>query len=295
MRYGGVCVIIVSILISVSHARDAAPAQCDPLAYRLLELPGGSVAKFDSWVYMPIQAAAGIMWCDAFPQGRQKDFVLRTCIGTPSQQDMANLFTVGPQLTQQVLAQFFGPVFQRSGEPKKTRCGGDEAMIEDYAGSVNGQTVTCRVMYVKRKDVAVAVLGIGNDAGFNEFGRAIEIVAQSITLKESAIEPGLVGTWTAENYASAGGGGGGGATGVTVNVSQQRSITLYPNGTFSDTATSGFSGDNFTGLAEGGHRGTVVKRGNVLTFHYDNGNTWSPAYELYSNGLKIDGVVYLKQ
>ena len=41
-------------------------------------------------------------------------------------------------------------------------------MIEDYRGAVNGQQVTCRVMYVKRKDVAVAVLCIGNEKGFNE-------------------------------------------------------------------------------------------------------------------------------
>ncbi|MBL9170822.1 MAG: hypothetical protein JNN07_24025 [Verrucomicrobiales bacterium] len=266
-------------------------AEKDPLAYRVLELQGGTIAKFDNWVYTPIQSSGGIAFCDGFPQGRQNDFVLRAAVGTPSAADMANFFTQGPLLAQQVLAQFFGPVFRPAGEPKKTRCGGDEAMVESYEGSVNGRKLLCQVMYVKRKDVAIAVLGIGTDAGFKEFGRSIEIVAQSITFKESSLEAGLVGTWTAENFSSAGGGG----AGAKINVAQSRSITFYPNGSFSDTAQSGFSGSDLTGLAQGGNRGTVVKRGTTLTFRYDNGNNWSAGYELFSNGLKLDGQVYVKQ
>ena len=118
-------------------------------------------------------------------------------------------------ITSVELAQFFGPVFKSSGDSQKTLCGGDEAMVESYEGSANGQKLTCRVLYVKRKDVAIAVMGIGSAAGFKDFGRAIEIVAQSITFKESALEPGLVGTWTLENYSSAGGGGAGTKTNVS--------------------------------------------------------------------------------
>jgi hypothetical protein len=38
-----------------------------------------------------------------------------------------------------------------------------------------------------------------------------------------------------------------------------------------------------------------VKRGNVLTFHYDNGQTWSAAYALEGGALKLDGTIYLRQ
>jgi hypothetical protein len=263
----------------------------DPLAYKVLKLPGGTCAKFDNWQYGQIQSIPNAIYCDAVPEGRAKDFYMRSIIGTPSAQDLANLFVLGPQVTQAALNQIFGPANKPAGEQKKCAYGGDEAMVEQYEGSIGGTAYTCRVIYVKRKDVAVAVMAIGTEAGFKDFGRALEISAQSITVKESEIEPGLLGTWTTENF-------------ITskvedkkegkLNVAQSRSITIYPNGTFSDTAQSGFSGQDFTALAQGGNRGTVVKRGSVLTFKYDNGTTWSAAYDLYSNGLKLDGKDFLR-
>lgn len=277
---------------SSAIADDPKPAEAkaakDPLAYKVLEVPGGSVAKFDSWQYSKLLTAPNMVYCDAVPEGRAKDFFLRTCVGTPSAPDMVNLFTVGPQLTRAALAQVFGPVFKPVGEPKKCTCGGDEAMVEEYAGDIRGTAYTCRVMYVKRKDVAVAVMAIGTETGFKEFGRAVEIVAQSITLKESTVEPGLLGTWTCEAFSKAG------EKENQINVAMARSITFFPNGTFSDTAQSGFSGHPINAMVKGANRGTVVKRGNTLTFHYDDGSTWTPTYEAYSNGLKIDGKCYLK-
>jgi hypothetical protein len=269
--------------------RSAAPK--DPLAYRTFQWPGGSIAQFDNWKYGPISSVANTVWCDGWPEGRQQDFTLRTAIGTPSVQDMANFFTQGPQLVQSVLQQYFGPVFQRAGEPKKTTCGGDEAMLEVYQAEIRDAKWLCRVLYVKRKDIAIAVLGIGKEEAFKEFGRSIEIVAQSISLKESAVDAALVGTWVLENFSSA----GSRVNGDVLNVAQARSITIFPNGTFTDTASSSFSSPDMTGLEQGGHRGTVVKRGNVLTFRYDNGSTWSPAYEVFSNGLKLNGAIYVKQ
>jgi hypothetical protein len=278
---------------SVGSASPAPPAAAkDPLAYRTFEFPGGSVAKFDHWQYAPPVTFPGGVYVDGCPTGRQADFVMRSCMAIGSEQDVANLFTAGPALSQQVLAQLFGPdAFNREGEPTRMMCGGDEAMVEAYTGAAAGRSLTCRVMYVKRKDVAIAVLGIGTDAGFKQFGRAVEIVAQSISLKESALEPALIGTWTLESYASAGTVG----SGDRLNVASSRSITFFPNGMFTDSAQTGFAGDGGTGLAQGGNRGTVVKRGNILTFKYDNGSTWSPMYELFSNGMKIDEKVYLKQ
>lgn len=115
-------------------------------------------------------------------------------------------------------------------------------------------------------------------------------------MKNSAVDASLVGTWVKENYVST---GSHTSAAPTFNVSQSRSITVFPNGAFTDTATTGFTGDNVSGdmnnLAQGAHRGTVVKRGNVLTFRYDNGQTWSSVYEAYSNGLKLSGDIYVKQ
>jgi hypothetical protein len=270
---------------------EAPSAPKDPLAYRMFQWPGGTIAQFDNWKYGPISSAANVVWCDGWPEGRQQDFILRTAIGTPSAQDLTNFFTLGPQLVQGILQQYFGPVFQRAGEPKQTTCGGDAAMLEAYQADIRGAKWLCRVLYVKRKDIAIAVLGIGKEEAFKEFGRSIELVAQSISIKESAVDAALVGTWVLETSSSA----GSRVNGDVLNVAQARSITIFPNGTFTDTASSTFSGQDMTGLAEGGHRGTVVKHGNVLTFRYDNGNTWSPAYEVYSNGLKLNGAIYVKQ
>lgn len=268
------------------------PADKDPLAYRVLQFPGGTIAQFDNWDYGKPGAANNVIWCDGAPRGRATDFVLRAAIGTPNAQDQANLFVAGPQLIEQLLVQLAGPAFQKAGQPTKTTCGGDEAMIQEYHATIQQKRVICRAMFVKRQDVAVAVIGLGTEQGFKEFGRAIEIVAQSITLKEAAIEPGLVGTWVLEHAvrldpAKVGE--------QPFNLSQSRSITIYPNGTFADTANTGFSGQDVVGLAKGGSRGKIVKRGPTLTFQYDDGTTWMAGYELYSNGLKLDGKIYLKQ
>ena len=270
----------------------AKPVANDPLAYRVLQFPGGTIAQFDNWVYGQPGAANNVIWCDGAPKGRENEFVLRAAIGTPNAQDQANLFITGPQLIEQLLNQLAGPVFRRAGQPTKTTCGGDEAMLLEYQATIKDKRMICRVMLVKRQDIAIAVVGLGTEQGLKEFGRAIEIVAQSISVKEAAIEAGLIGTWVVENYvrldpAKVGD--------QPFNLSQSRSVTIYPNGTFADTANTGFSGQDVTGLAKGGSRGKVVKRGNVLTFRYDDGTTWSAPYELYSNGLKLDGKIYLKQ
>jgi hypothetical protein len=264
----------------------------DALAYRVQQIQGGTIAVFDGWKVVPLNLGANTIAASTFPEGRQSDFILSAAIATPSKQDLENFFTVGPQLTRQLLAQF-SPTFRPSGQPKKTKVGGDEALIEEYEGQINGKKVTARVIYVRRQDVGFAVSGIGTEAGMNEFSRSIEIVAQSITFKESALEPALVGTFFRTLY------NGGG----DLNVSNTRSITIYPNGTFTDSANTivtgavkaGESQTDVNHLVEGAHRGRVIKRGSTLTFHYDNGQTWSAPYEVYSNGMKLDGQLYERQ
>jgi hypothetical protein len=85
----------------------------------------------------------------------------------------------------------------------------------------------------------------------------------------------------------------------SVNLSQTRPITILPNSTFIDAAASALSAAvlsrGVNNVVQRGNRGVVTKRGNVLTFKYanDQTQTWNPAYEVYSNGLK--GVIYEKR
>jgi hypothetical protein len=227
---------------------------------------------------------------DGYPNGRQKDFVLRTAVATPNSQDLANLFTVGPQLTQQLLS-MLSPTFRRTGEQKQTKVGGDDAMTEEYEGNVQGQVYKVRVLYVRREDVGMAVLGIGTDTGFKDYGRAIEIVAQSVTFKQSPLEPELIGTWTFEASNK--------VEGVrmsdNVTISSSRSITIYPNSTFTDSNSGTTSGPGVTGIQQGGSRGKLVKRGSVLTLHYDDGHTWGAEYSVGGGGLKLNGQLFIKQ
>lgn len=261
----------------------------DPLAYKVQELPGGTVAIFENWRYASAGGDGTWALFDMAPSGRETEFLIRLAIGTPERSILENFFTEGPRYMQQIL-----PGFQRVGEQKKCRFGGDDAMIEEYEGSPQGKKLLVRMVYLRKGDIAVAVAGFGTEAGYRDYGRAIEIVAQSLSFKESPLEPGLTGTWALETYYSS-------KTGASdhFNSSTGRYITIYPNGTFTEaTHTGAFSSSSLgtsNTLVEGADRGKVVKRGNVLTFTYDNGKTWSAAYELLQGGLKLNGSLYLRQ
>ncbi len=279
---------------AIKTVADAAatptPASKDPLAYKVHQLPGGTVATFDNWKIAQVMADASMSIYDTAPTGRESDFVLRLVIATPKAQDLANLFTLAPNLTRQLLAQA-SPTFKLDGEPKTCKVGGDDALAEAYVGELNGKKVVVRVLYVRRGDIGLAVYGMGSEAGLKEFGRSIEITAQSITFKESAIEPALVGTWTSENASKA----GGIRESEKITVASSRSITIYPNSTFTDSAGTTVSGEPIVGLVQGGSRGKIVKRGNMLTFHYDDGNTWTTDYVLKQGAVVLSGNMYLKQ
>src|SRR5439155_19036246 len=117
------------------------------------------------------------------------------------------------------------------------------------------------------------------------------IVAQSITFKASPLEPELIGTWTFEASNR--------AEGVhlsdTVVVSSSRSITILPNSTFTDSNSGVATAPGMTGIQQGGSRGKLVKRGNMLTFHYDDGHTWGTEYSVGGGGLKLNGQLFIKQ
>ncbi len=262
----------------------------DPLAYQIFKFNGGSIAKFDNWNYVPVNTGDGNMIAyDGAPQGREKDFLLRVVMGTPNQQQMQQLFTMGPQYVQQMLSQFFQGL-QRIGESKMTKYGGDEAMNEEYRGTnLQGTAVKIRCVYIKKKDVAVAVFGIGPEAVHQELGRAIDIVAQSVTLQESPIEAGMTGTWVMNYHNSSG-------TGEhRVSTSSAKNLTIYPNGTFTEhgmTSTDGTRAGHAS--VEAQNRGRVVKRGNNLTFTYDDGKIWNATYELRGGALILNGNAWFR-
>lgn len=261
----------------------------DPLAYKIHKFPGGSIATFDNWQIGQVPSDNNnVIVFDTAPQGKQNDFVLRVAMGTPGLEEMQNLFVTGPQLVQQLLQGF-----QRSGEQTKTTYGGDEAMLEEYKGrSPDGRAITARVVYIKKKDVAVAILAIGTEAGHKEFGRSLEIVAQSVTFTESGIEPELTGTWHISSYYSSGAGS------TQFSSSSATSMTIYTNGTFTEHSMSNAGGASTAEVyTEGNRRGRIVKRGNNLTFYYDGSEkkVWNATYELKGGALMLNGKAWFRQ
>jgi hypothetical protein len=270
---------------------DGPKAEKDPLAYRIHQLPAGTVATFDGWKINPLPADANWAMMETHPEGKENDFQLIVAAGTPEAQVQANLFEEGARYLRQLI-----PAMRPSGEARSTSFGGDEARVQDYVLEAQGKKINVQSVIIKKKDVAVALLAFGTEAGWKEYGRSVMITAQSITIKESPPDPALVGTWVLDNSYSSGTG-----TSNAFSYSSSRSVTIYPNGTFTESSFSSAGLNNTAGSTsaylEGGDRGRVVKRGNVLTFQYDNGKVWSPKYSLDGGGkaLVLNGKAWFRQ
>jgi hypothetical protein len=76
-------------------------------------------------------------------------------------------------------------------------------------------------------------------------------------------------------------------------------MTIYPNGTFSESSSSASSLNNNVGntsaYLDGGNRGKVVKRGMTLSFTYDNGKVWNADYKLDGGALVLNGNYWMRQ
>jgi hypothetical protein len=250
----------------------------DVLAYKVRSWPGGTFATFDGWEIRELPNDLGGKLYATAPAGRDGDFCLLLFVVTPDQEVLKQMFALGPRL---VTLNF--PHLERVGAPRKCTFGGDEARLERYEGKRGDRQEVAQAVFIRKKDVAVIVFGIGTEAGFDEFGRATEIVAQSLSFKESPLEPELVGTWTfsagLRRELS---------VGNRVSASSDKTLTIYPNGTFTEfsqgyvdaTATAGASAGGMNWVTEGGGRGRIVKRGDLLTFHYDDGKTWTGPYKV---------------
>jgi hypothetical protein len=257
----------------------------DPLACKIHQLPGGTIATFDGWKIQSRQDGNWIILATS-PEGKENDFQMVIFLGTPTTEELEQLFTLGPARVRQMF-----PGFRPRSDGKQATFGGDPALVETYDAEWQGNPLTARVIYVRRKDVAVAVLGIGTEEAFKIYGRAVEITAQSITTKESPLEPAICGTWVLDSYKSTG-------TGSTFfSHSSSTSLTLYPNGTFTKSSMSSASIPRTDMYLEGGDRGTVVKRGNTLTFRSDKGEVWNAEYRLDGGGkaLWLNQAMYLRQ
>lgn len=264
--------------------------QKDPLAYKVHQLPAGTIATFEGWKVNILPGDPNWAMIETHPEGKESDFQMIVAAGTPEARIQANLFEEAPKYLRQMF-----PMLQAAGEPKTCTFGGDEARLTEYTANIQGKDYQVQSVIIKKKDVAVSLLAMGTAAGMKEFGRSIGITAQSITVKESPPDPALVGTWALEKYTSTGAG-----TSSQFSYSSSRSITIYPNGAFTETSFSSANLNNTTGTTstylDGGDRGKVVKRGTTLTFHYDNGKVWNAEYKIDGGqALVLNGNYYLKQ
>ncbi|MBC8010865.1 MAG: hypothetical protein H7067_12305 [Burkholderiales bacterium] len=264
-------------------AADTPPAT-DPLAYKIHALPAGSIALFEGWQIAPIPSPDAEAF-RTFPAGKENDFQMIVALATPGTTGMANLYQDGPAFVRGLV-----PVARRVGEPRDVTFGGDPARLEDYAADVQGKKLEVRLIMVKKKDVAVVVLGIGVTEAFAVYGRAVEIMAQGVTFTEAPTDPALTGTWS-RNHSYVSG---------SFSFASQRSLTFYSNGGFSEATFAGGGGEtdfgNTSGVSQGADRGRVVRRGSTLTFHYDNGEARTSDYRIVDGrALKLGGETYFKQ
>ena len=261
----------------------------DPLAYKVQQVPGGSIATFEGWKFQALGSDGTWAQFETHAEGKENEFQLFITAGTPGREIMNNLFDEAAKLMAKLL-----PTAKAVGEAQKATIGGDEARVQDYTLEAQGKKMQIQAIVIRKKDVAVSVLGLGTEEGFKEFGRSVGITAQSITIKEEPPDPGLVGTWLLEKYSSSGAG-----TSNAFSHSSSCSLTLYRNGTFTEHSSSMSTLSNNTGRTEGyldgGDRGRVVKRGNTLTFTYDNGKIWNTDFRFDGGAVWFGKNLWMKQ
>jgi hypothetical protein len=262
------------------------------LKYKVEKGPGGTWAAFDGW-RAATTTAGGWFTLQTAPRGREKDFALRVSYGTPDKKDLEKLFELGPKVVEKLL-----PGLKRQGKPTKATFGGDEARVERWEGNSPDKVKrVARVVYLRKKDVAVAIIGLGTEAGTKELGEAVEITAKSLSFKESPLEKGLAGTWSWSTSSSVGG--------LTMTASKR--VTITADGQFTWRNSGVGTGEvrlaagevrlETTGyLKDGTMKGKVIRRGPVLTFHADDGRRWSLTYRLKgNNGLELGGQLFAKE
>lgn len=260
----------------------------DPLAYKVHQLPAGTIATFDGWKVQQVPSNDMIV-LETHPDGKENDFQMLILVAVQNEADQGKLFEEGPRKLRELI-----PTLQEKSEARKAVFGGDEGRVQDWTAQSNGKTLDVQSVLIRKKDVAVGVIAFGNAESFKAYGRAVGITAQSISVKDSPPDPAILGTWHFSKYYSSGAG-----TSNSFSHSSSRSITIYPNGTFTERSMSSSSLNHNAGSTDayldGGDRGKVVRRGTALTFHYDNGKIWNADYKLDGGALMLNGNLWTRQ
>lgn len=233
----------------------------DPLAYRLQQVNQGSMATFDGWKANPVESGdPAVSFYTMVPAGRENDFQLLVVFTRPDNPNVGDIFQEGPAL----IRNRFGAL-QLMQQQIQFTLAGDPAALEEYQAENQGKKIRGRVIYLKRRDVTLMVLGLGSEAGYNEFVKAINIVAASVTMREPEISKPLIGTWG--------------------NDKDARTLTLCPNGTFLDR--------NGREMSFG--KVTEDPRTHALSFRTDDGREWKPDGTRNGDRLVLDGVAWSKR
>jgi hypothetical protein len=141
-----------------------------------------------------------------------------------------------------------------------------------------------------RPEPALSLAATNGSATTGQGGQGMNQPAAGTTSQRSAMDQRFVGVWAEEAF-----GRDSGIGGNTLVVSTHRRISIWENGQFIDRTTSSFSHPDGTGFSEDSQPGWVELRGKTLVFKYDNGNQWTATYEIYSNGMKLNGAIFVKQ
>lgn len=116
------------------------PVEKDPLAYKLHNFNGGTIATFDGWKFAPPNQSGNWIVLVTSPEGKEDDFQMIIFVGTPTEQELNQMFELAPQQLRQLF-----PKWQPRGESKQVTFGGDPGMVEDYeAGEWKGKAMTLR-------------------------------------------------------------------------------------------------------------------------------------------------------
>src|ERR1043166_9375930 len=98
--------------------------QKDPLAYKVHQLPAGTIATFEGWKINILPSDPNWATMETHPDGKENDFQMIVSAGTPEARIQANLFEEGARFLEQRI-----PAMRPKGEAKACTFGGDEARV----------------------------------------------------------------------------------------------------------------------------------------------------------------------
>jgi hypothetical protein len=263
----------------------------DPLAHRVHKVEGFTLATFDDWENSATPDEQGLA-IRSHPRGRQDEFSLVVFIAPIGERDQATYLDSSPAEFARLI-----PGLLPRGPAQAATYGGDPARVVEYDVSAQAAAATsttpgprtARAAFLKKGDMAVVVFATGTEQGMREMGRSIDIVAQTVSFTESPMDPALVGTWRNAGSMSSGRGPG------MMSLTWETTTTIRADGTFRELDTTIGSADIGTVSGDRGKRGRIVRRGENLTFHYEDGTVRSSDYAVNGQTLTLHGKRWTRQ